>query len=74
MNIIIKILGASIGLYVVAYIIGLALPAWDCYGWECEEPICPSYKMAILIPEKGYLPCELYNEYIDTEDERLLIK
>ena len=75
MNIIKKILMASIGLYLVPYIIGLALPALDCYGWEkCEDPICPFNTYAIKIPEKGYLPCEKWNEYLDTEDEDLLIK
>lgn len=73
MNIVLKILGASIGLYVAAYIIGLALPAWDCYGWECETITCPP-QMAVYVPEKGYLPCDKFNEYIDTEDERLLVK
>jgi len=73
MNIIIKIIGASIGLYIVVYIIGLALPAWDCYGWECDSPVCPN-SMAIEVPGKGFLKCSDFEQYIETEDERLLIK
>ena len=73
MKIIAKIAAASIGLYVAAYIIGLALPAMDCYGWECETVTCPK-NMAVYVPDKGYLPCEKFNEYVDTEDERILKK
>lgn len=73
MKIIAKIAAASIGLYAVAYVIGLGLPNLDCYGWECETVTCPP-KMAVEIPGKGYLPCELFDEYIQTESEGLLIK
>ena len=46
-----------------------------CLGWECEEVHCPSDKYAVYVPEaKAYLPCESFEEYVNTENPALLIK
>ena len=62
-------MGASVFIYTLGH--GLATMASpDCVGWECEEVECkPGY--AVKTPD-GFLPCESFDEYIETENKELL--
>lgn len=57
--------------YAVAF--GIAyIDETNCKGWDCQEVYCdPGY--AVLVPGKGYLPCEQFDSFIDG-DESVLIK
>lgn len=63
----------SIFLYVGGWMIGLGLP-YDCYGPDCDgEVVCPDLYI-MKIKEDLYIPCERLDEWIDTEDDSLLIR
>ena len=42
-----------------------------CVGWSCDVAYCPD-GYAIQVPDKGLLPCENFDEYIETENQGLL--
>lgn len=43
-----------------------------CYGWDCDVVKCRD-GYAVYIPElKKYLPCEKFDEFIETDNEELL--
>jgi len=42
-----------------------------CKGWACETAYCPN-GYAIEVPGKGYLPCELFDDYVATENRSIL--
>lgn len=70
-----KVLFATIFIYYGAAYIPL-LWAEDesktCLGWVCEAVQCPE-GYAVWIPEKnGFLPCENFEQYIETQDVGLL--
>ena len=43
-----------------------------CKGWDCPEVTCPN-GYAVLVPGKGYLPCEKFDDYING-NKKVLIK
>lgn len=59
---------------VILYLVGHALATMameSCEGWSCDVVKCPD-GYAVLVPGKGYLPCEKFSDYIETKDERIL--
>lgn len=43
-----------------------------CKGWQCEEVFCPD-KYAVRLPDGSYLPCELFDKYVDG-DKSVVVK
>jgi hypothetical protein len=56
----------------VVYAAGSAIASTaGCYGWDCDVVQCKD-GYAVLVPGKGYLPCNKFDEYVDTANEELL--
>ena len=65
-----KIILMTFFIYIIGHI--LAVQAMKtCSGWECDVVECKN-GYAVLIPGKGYLPCEKFDEYIETNNKELL--
>ena len=62
----------SMFLYGAGHLLAAGLPE-DCFGADCEVVTCPD-NMAVNLGDGRYLPCEKFEEYKETEDERLLVK
>lgn len=66
-----------LGVFICTFFFQLAVSsprsqASVCKGWDCAEVTCPN-GYAVLVPGKGYLPCEKFDEYING-NKRVLIK
>lgn len=69
-----KVILSTILIYGVSELMVAAadrLDETDCVGWQCEQVVCPK-GYAVEIPGKGFLPCDEFEKYVETEDESLL--
>lgn len=67
-----KIILTTILVYLVGH--ALAIAARDnCKGWSCDVVTCPD-GYAVLVPGKGYLPCEKFYDYVDKGNHGVLLK
>jgi len=65
-----KIILTTVAVYIIGHLLALAAMD-DCSGWSCDVVPCPA-GYAVLVPGKGYLPCEDFEAYVDTLDKKYL--
>lgn len=72
--------GAHVGIYLAYEVSTLTIQSIagpsspSCLGWECEDKVvCPD-GYAIKVPNKGFLPCESWDDYFEeNESSKYLI-
>lgn len=64
-----KVVFTSLIVYLLGQVLALAATK-KCVGWECQEVECPD-GYAVLVPGKGYLPCEKFDDYVNGNESVL---